>query len=66
MWDTERSPPSCTATTAKHSPPDSARPHGAGAAHEGMKGHRLCEEEPRAKRKVLISLQLEIHPHKFA
>lgn len=31
---------------------------GAGAAHEGMKGHRLCEEEPRAKRKALISLKL--------
>lgn len=43
---------SCAATTVNHSLlplPDHMA--GAGAVHEGMKGHRLCEEEPRAKRK---------------
>lgn len=42
-------------TTALQTPPDH---NGVGAAHEGVKGHRLFEEDPRAKQKVLISLKL--------
>lgn len=55
----QRGDQSCAATTVNTALRLCQTTWRGGAAHEGMKGHRLCEEEPQAKRKKpSISLKL--------